>query len=183
MIALAIIDQPPALDIAPDIPFDEWLAIGQRLVRQDRETKWRAADWFAAGRARAKHDPEFARQMDLALPTILEDPKKLDAIAKVAEVFRPEERSMDLSFDHYAALSRLPHGEARKLLDRARRDHIPAKTLRYEALGQQFALERQAPDEDGLLESFLRHWNRLPKSVRLEAAEQIAESHGEEIEL
>ncbi len=42
---------------------------------------------------------------------------------------------------------------------------------------------RRAPvDNDALLTSFLRHWNRLPRAVRRDAAEMIAESHLEEIE-
>jgi hypothetical protein len=184
MNAVATIEQDhaPALTLPDDLPFERWLSIGRDLIQRDRETKWQAADWFAYGRSRAKADPEFARQMELALPAILEDPKRLESIAKVAENFPVEDRSTALSFDHYAALSRLPHGEARKLLAKATRDRTPARDLRYEALGQQRSLSRLEPTHDDLLSSFLRHWNRLPMCIRLEAAEMIAESHGEEIE-
>lgn len=185
MNAIARIDpvpSTPGLNLPSNIAFDEWLTIGRELIQRDREGKWRAADWFAHGKARAKSDPEFARQMEMALPQILEDTQRLEAIAKVAENFPAADRNLDLSFEHYAALSRLPHGEARKLLDKASRDRTPARDLRYEALGQQRTLSRLEPDNDDLLSSFLRHWNRLPRSVRTEAAEMIADSQGEEIE-
>ncbi|RIV79559.1 hypothetical protein [Pelagerythrobacter aerophilus] len=184
MNAVTVIEQDhtPSLTLPTDLPFERWLSIGRDLIQRDRETKWQAADWYAYGRTRAKADPEFAQQMELALPAILEDPKRLEAIAKVAESFPAEDRSTDLSFDHYAALSRLPHGEARKLLDKATRDRTPARDLRYEALGQQRSLSRLEPNQDDLLSSFIRHWNRLPFATRLEAAEMIAASGGEEIE-
>lgn len=37
-------------------------------------------------------------------------------------------------------------------------------------------------DHDAMLESLLRHWNRVPRAVRIDAAELIAASHGDEIE-
>lgn len=43
-------------------------------------------------------------------------------------------------------------------------------------------LPRTPVDNDALLTSFLRHWNRLPRIVREEAAEMIAASNLEEIE-
>jgi hypothetical protein len=179
---IEVVPEAPGLAMPSDIAFADWLDIGRDLMRKDRETKWLAADWYAYGRDRAKADPVFARQMELALPEMLDDPKRLDAIAKVAASFPPADRSLDLSFEHYAALSRLPHGEARRLLDKATRDRTSARDLRYEALGQQRTLSRLEPDNDDLLSSFIRHWNRLPQSVRAEAAEMIADSHGEEIE-
>jgi len=175
-------DHTPALTLPDDLPFDRWIEIGRDLIQRDRETKWQAADWFAYGRTRAKADPDFAQQMDLALPAILEDPKHLEAIAKVAESFPAADRSVELSFDHYAALSRLPHGEARKLLDKASRERTSARDLKYQALGQQRSLTRLEPTQDDMLSSFIRHWNRLPFAIRLEAAEMIASSGGEEIE-
>ena len=43
-------------------------------------------------------------------------------------------------------------------------------------------LPRPHRDHDAMLESFLRHWNRIPKAVRIDAAELIATSDGDEIE-
>ncbi|GEM_PF-1112700 len=174
----------PALDLPADLSCEEWIATGRDLMRKDRETKWQAADWMAYGRARAKTDSAFAEQMALALPEILEDPRKLDAIARVAEVFPAEERSVDLSFDHYAALSRLPHGEARKLLDQAAKDRTSPRDLRYAALQSQLSLApRQPADEDSQCMSLVHLYNRMPRSVRVDFAEMVAGAEGEEIEL
>lgn len=50
------------------------------------------------------------------------------------------------------------------------------------ALAPQQPAPRPPVDTDALLTSFLRHWNRLPRSVREDAAELIANCHLEEIE-
>jgi hypothetical protein len=156
---------------------DDWLAIGKSIASAHREKQWEMADWFAYGKRRAKEDPQFASQMALALPEITEDPKRLEQAAKVAEAFPIAERTLALSFDHYSQLTSLPHGEARKLLERAEREHIPPRKMIDVA-------QRPLPSfgDDELLSGFLKHWNRLPRVVRLDAAEMIAESDGEEIE-
>lgn len=183
MNAIVTIEAAPALHLAPDLAFPEWMSVGRDLMRQDRETKWRAADWMAYGRARAKTDSAFAQQMDLHLPEIAEDRRHLDAIARIAEVFPAEERSLELSFDHYVALSSLPHGEARKLLDQAARTKATPREIRYEAMQAQMSIApRAAPDEDSMLVSIVHLWNRLPRSVRLEFAEMAGEANGQEIE-
>ncbi len=184
MNAVAVIEAAPSLTLPADLPCSEWLKIGADLMRQDRETKWRAADWFAYGRARAKADPAFAEQMALALPDMLEDPRKLDAIARVAEVFRPEDRSLALSFDHYAALASLPHGEARKLLDKAAKDRTSPREIKYEAMQAHMTLQtRQPADEDSQCASLIHLYNRMPRSVRIEFAQMVAEANGKEIDL
>lgn len=184
MNVVTIIEATPALDLPPDLSCAEWIATGRDLMRRDRETKWQAADWMAYGRARAKTDSKFAEQMVLALPEILEDPRKLDAIARVAEVFPAEERSLDLSFDHYAALARLPHGEARKLLAEAVKNKTGPRELRYEAMQAHMTLAPREPaNEDSLLEGAVHFVNRLPASVRIQLAELMAQAGGKEIDL
>lgn len=163
--------------LSVDCTFDEWRALGDDLLAKHRETQWAAADWFALGKRRAKADPQFAEQFNLALPTIAEDPKRLEQAAKVAEAFPASERTLSLSFDHYAALASLPHGEARKILERAEREHIPPRKLIDRAERPMLQL-----GDDELYSGFIRHWNRLPRHVRLDAAEVIADADGGEIE-
>jgi len=169
--------QHTAIVEAEPLTCDDWLTIGKSIASAHREKQWEMADWFAYGKRRAKEDPQFAAQMALALPEITEDPKRLEQAAKVAEAFPRQERTLALSFDHYAALASLPHGEARKLLEKAEREHIPPRKMIDVA-------QRMIPtlDDDRLLSGFLTHWNRLPRVVRLDAAEMIAEANGEEIE-
>ncbi len=169
--------QHTAIVEAEPLTCDDWLAIGKSIASAHREKQWEMADWFAYGKRRAKEDPQFAEQMALALPEITEDPKRLEQAAKVAEAFPRQERSLALSFDHYAALASLPHGEARKLLERAKVEHIPARALIDRA-----ERPKQLWDNDTLLSGFIAHWNRLPRDVRIDAAEMIAEADGEEIE-
>ncbi|WP_159975850.1 MULTISPECIES: hypothetical protein [unclassified Novosphingobium] len=183
MNAITVIEAGPSLTLPPDLACTDWLAIGADLMRKDRETKWQAADWYAYGRARAKTDTVFAEQMALALPDMLEDPRKLDAIARVAEVFPADERSLGLSFDHYAVLASLPHGEARKLLAKAAEKKTGAREIKYEAMHAQMSLApRQPADEDSQCTSLIHLYNRMPRTVRVEFAQMVAEAEGEEIE-
>lgn len=184
MNVMAIIEPGPSLHLPADLSCADWLATGRDLMRIDRENKWRAADWMAYGRARAKTDTAFADQMALALPQILEDPRKLDAIARVAEAFPAADRDVALSFDHYAALARLPHGEARKLLDKAAKDRTGPREIRYEAMQAHMTLSpRQPADEDSQCSSLIHLYNRMPRAVRIEFAEMVAEADGKEIDL
>lgn len=184
MNAITVIEATPGLILPPDLSCQAWMNVGRDLMQRDRETKWQAADWMAYGRARAKTDNAFAEQMALALPEILEDPRKLDAIARIAEVFPAEERSLDLSFDHYAALARLPHGEARKLLDKAAKEKTGPRELKYEAMQAHMTLAPREPaNEDSLLEGAVHFVNRLPASVRIQLAELLAGADGKEIDL
>ena len=163
-----------------ELTFEQWREMGRDMLARQREHQWAAADWFRYGRDRAKTDPDFKKQMDRALPEMAEDPKRLEAVAKVAEAFGPDDRDYSLSFESYIHLARLPHGEARKILDRASKEHIAPRQIREEALGQ--TVMHITQDDDSLLSAFLRHWNRLPRNVRIDAAEMIAESDYEEIE-
>ncbi|WP_103728997.1 hypothetical protein [Novosphingobium sp. HII-3] len=173
----------PSLPLPPGLSCDDWLAIGRDLMRKDRETKWQTSDWMAYGRARARTDSTFASQMEMHLPEMAEDRRHLDAIARVAELFPPEERSLDLSFDAYAKLSRLPHGEARKILDQAAKEKTPPREIGYQAMQMQMAiLPRAEPDSDSQLLSLIHLWNRTPRSVREEFAEMVGEADGQEIE-
>jgi hypothetical protein len=177
MLQTAIIEVESIPAMSDELPFNEWLAIGRAKAESLRKDQWAVADWFAYGKRRAKADPQFAEQLALAMPEIAEDPKRLEQAAKVAEAFPAIDRDLSLSFDHYAQLSNLPHGEARRLLERAKAEHIPPRALIDRT-------ERPTPllGDDELLSSFIRHWNRLPRDVRLDAAEMIAEADGQEIE-
>lgn len=177
MLHTAIMGEMAVIECSDELPFNEWLEIGRAKAESLRKDQWAFADWFAYGKRRAKADPLFAEQLALAMPEIAEDPKRLEQAAKVAEAFPAIDRDLSLSFDHYAALASLPHGEARKLLERAKVEHIPPRALIDRT-------ERPTPllGDDELLSSFIRHWNRLPRDVRLDAAEMIAEADGGEIE-
>lgn len=180
---IATIEPSTSLPLPPDLSCADWLDVGRDLMRKDRETKWMTADWMAYGRARARTDSTFAEQMDLCLPDTAEDRRHLDALARIAEVFPAEERSLELSFDHYAALSKLPHGEARKLLDQAAKTKATPRDVRYLAMQAQLNITpRAAPDEDSMLTSLIHLWNRMPRSVRIEFADMVEEANGEEIE-
>jgi len=177
MLHTAIMGEVAVIECSDELPFNEWLEIGRAKAEALRKDQWAIADWFAYGKRRAKADPQFAEQLSLAMPEIAEDPKRLEQAAKVAEAFPAHERTLSLSFDHYAALASLPHGEARKLLERAKVERIPAR-----ALIDRTERPKQLWDNDTLLSGFIAHWNRLPRDVRLDAAEMIAEADGEEIE-
>lgn len=180
MSAVAIIQA----NLPADISFDDWFAAGQQLLVQDREAEWRKADWFALGRQRAKSDPAFAEQMEMRFGDLLEDRRQLDAIARVAEAFPPEERDFCMSFNAYAKLVNLPHGEASKILKQAAKDKTPPREIGYQGMQAHMTLTpRQPADEDSQCASLIHLYNRMPRSVRIEFAQMVAEADGKEIDL
>jgi hypothetical protein len=155
-----------------DIGFDEWLAFGKSKTNELRNNQWELADWFAYGKAKAKEDASFADQLNMALPEIGEDRKKLEQAAKVAEVFPKEERTLALSFDHYAKVSHLGYGQARPILEKALAGNIPARKL-IDSIDHSPNLF----DMDSWLKSISALWNRGDEEGREHFLELASESN------
>lgn len=174
--------QSVSLNLPSDISYSKFREIGQTIAGQVRNVQWLAGDWAAYGFERSKTDSEFAEQFNLDLPTIADDTKAIKEAARVSAKFKPEERDKSLSYKHYAHLATLPHGEAKKLLDKAKRDNIPSRQLRIEALGVKAELGQGTFVDDDpdykALTSIQHMWNRAPFDVRMQFLELAQEANG-----
>lgn len=158
--------QSVGLALPDDISFKDFMALGHDLAALDRNLKWQAGDWFHFGREK------FGEQFDLALPEITNDPKTLEKAAKIAETFSVEERDASLSWSHYQHLADLPHGQAAKLIERAKSENMTAREVRIEAIKDkisngQIQIWEEEPDDQAMM-AITRAWNRAPKHVRQE---------------
>lgn len=167
------------IDVQQSEPFDAWVATGRSLADQRRNVDWEIADWMLSGKEQG-----FLSQagFDFLSENLGMAPKRLKDIAKAAEAFPLHIRDTSLTIDHHASVASLPKQEALELLHAARDKHWTPERVRHEAQAHTSEPRHLDRNSDAILESFIRHWNRLPRSVRLEAAEMIAHSHGDEIE-
>jgi hypothetical protein len=175
MNAVAIIEptQEPTLS--------SWIERGRSLATERRDVDWRLGDWL--------HDGQQQGYLDQAGFDFLSEnlgiaPKRLRDINRAVEAFPAHLRDRALSVEHHASVAALPQQDALDLLHKAKAEHWTPERTRVEAQthrGEESGV-RGDRDSDGMLESFLRHWNRLPRALRLDAAELIAAAKGEEIE-
>ena len=158
--------------------FDAWLNRLRELFDQRRAVHWKIADCLHEGKE-AGHLTQGG--LDLLSEELGVAPKPLKDAIKAAAAFPPSIRDSTLSIEHHAAAADLPDAQTKmEFLTRAKREHWSPEQVRHEVMNAKPRDGRQV--EESPLESFLRHWNRLPRTVRFEAAEMIAASHGEEIE-
>ncbi|WP_257541066.1 hypothetical protein [Sphingobium sp. CFD-1] len=163
--------------IAPT--FDSWVDTGRNLASRRRDVDWEIADWMLDGQSQGFLDQT---SFDFLADNLGIAPKRLRDISKAATAFPSHLRDKALTIEHHAAVAPLPKQEAMELLHVAKDKHWTPERVRNEA---RLLSEKHAPverDDDSLLISFIRHWNCLPRNVRMEAAEMIAASHGDEIE-
>lgn len=172
MNAVTVIEAIPA---APT--FTAWVDTGRALAARRRDVDWALADWMIDGRSQGFLDQT---SFDFLSENLGIAPKRLKDITKAATAFPAHLRDKALTIEHHAAAAALPGQEALELLHVAKDRHWTPEQTRHEAMKARPREERQV--EESALESFLRHWNRLPRSDRMEAAEMIAASHGDEIE-
>ena len=161
----------------PAIDLQSWIDTGRNLAAQRRDVDWRLADWMLDGKDRGFLDQT---NFDFLSDNLGIAPKRLKDITKAATAFPAHLRDKALTIEHHAAAAALPKQEAMELLHAAKDKHWTPEQTRHEAMKAKPRDERQV--EESPLESFLRHWNRLPRAVRFEAAEMIQASHGDEIE-
>jgi len=162
----------------PCADFSAWVEEGRSLAEKRRNVDWEIGDWMLSGR---EHGFLDQAGFDFLADNLGIAPKRLKDITKAAIAFPVHLRDAALTIEHHAAVSPLPKQEAMELLHAARDKHWTPEQTRYEAM-KAHPRDTDRKVEESPLESFLRHWNRLPRPVRFEAAEMIAASHGEEIE-
>lgn len=178
---------PPSTSLSLSLPdattFEEWQDIGRELAAREKVLNWWIGDWWAFGEHR------YGERAKLAASELF--PVSFGTLANIGSVARafPETSRQHevLSFTHHqeiAPLARQAPDAAQMLLDRAERENMTVAQVRaaVRVLQGRETEPRPAPDDDSLLGSFLRHWNRLPHHIRIDAAELIAEADGGLIE-
>jgi hypothetical protein len=162
---------------------EQWTDYGRQLFAAEKRISWAIADWWAFGeksygeRAAMVAQGIFGRSFGA-----------LRNAGSTARAFPETSRQHDVSFTHHqelAPLARRDPGAAGAMLETAAEAGLSAQEVREAARVIRDPAPRQPappPDDDSLLSGFLHHWNRLPRRVRLAAAELIAEANGEEID-
>lgn len=175
-----------SLSLPDGLPFDRWQDIGRELAAREKVLNWWIGDWWVFGEHRYGTRAQAAAQ-----ELFPQSFQRLMNIGSVARAFPATSRQREvLTFTHHeeiAPLARENPAQAEALLDLAARDGLTVLELREAAreIRQPEPAEpapRPERDHDSLLAGFLHHWNRLPREVRLSAAELIAGADGEEIE-
>lgn len=178
MTALATIQPAPvAIAIPEETTFDAWLDLGRDLATNRRQTDWMIGDWLAHGQTHFADQIEMeflADRMGIA-------PKRLKAVAQVAQAFPAHARDDTLSVDHHAHVAGLPQADALEILRTAHDMHwTPEETriaaVKRKAIVEQPKLLRDDPEYDELM-AIVRAWNRASRDVRQQFADLMTESH------
>lgn len=132
---------PLSLDLAPDLPFDEWCEMGRKLCAGGKVINWWIGDWWAYGRkygegAKAAAEGIFGR----AYQTLVN-------CGNVAQAFGSNRRRLDLSWSHHAEVAALPSIEADGLLDEAEAQGWSKQRLRV-AVNQRRVEIGEQPSSD-----------------------------------
>lgn len=171
-----------SLTLPDGLVFDRWQDIGRELAAREKVLNWWIGDWWAFGEHRYGERAKAAAEGVFG--------KAFQTIANAATVCRSIETSRRreaLGWSHHAEVAplvRTTPEAAHELLDRAERENLTVAQVRAAVRELQGGEPAQRPerDHDSLLAGFLHHWNRLPREVRVSAAELIAKADGEEIE-
>jgi N6-adenosine-specific RNA methylase IME4 len=114
-----------SLDLAPDLPFDEWCDYGRKLCAGAKVVNWWIGDWWISGshrygeRAQAAAQGIFGREY-----------QSLRDIGSVCRAFETSRRRDTLSFTHHREVAALPAPEADEILDRAEREELSKREVR-----------------------------------------------------
>jgi len=171
-----------SLSLPPSTTFDQWQHIGRELAAREKVLNWWIGDWWAFGEHRYGDRAEVVAEGVFG--------KSFQTLRNYGTVCRSLETSRRrdaLEWSHHAEVAPLAKQSpeaADMLLDRAEREGMTVAQVRAAVRTLQGREVTPKPEQDGdsLLAAFLRHWNRLPHDVRIEAAELIAEANGGEIE-
>lgn len=117
---------PVGMRLPEGLDFDEWLAIGEQIVRAESATQWALADWLFYGEwAYGRRYEEALELTGLAYGTLAN-------LKYVAGRFDASRRREKLSLAHHQNVASLPPAEADRWLDRAEQGSWPHARLRDE---------------------------------------------------
>jgi hypothetical protein len=132
------------LELGPDMCFDEWAAVGQRIARISSGSAWALGDWLLFGELR------FGERYRSALEATKLDYQTLRNYAWVARSFDPVRRRPALSFQHHAEVAALPAAEQDLWLHRAEAQAWSRNALRRNVTAQRVE-RRVAPPKPAIV--------------------------------
>lgn len=155
-----------ALALPSDLAFDAWKALGGDLFQRQRHTSWMLADWWKHGQANFRDEPQFA----LLLEQTAADPKRLSAMAKVAEAFPPHMRAGSLSFEVHREIASVTTPDDRlAMIGRADKERWTERTAHREVVEYRYSQGSLLPEDDPENREaveIIRAWNRASKGAR-----------------
>lgn len=162
---------------------EQWTEHGRSLFAAEKQISWAIADWWAFG------DQRYGERASIVAEGIFGKRSfgSLRNAGSTARAFPETSRQHDVPFSHHqeaAPLARSNSVAAAALLETAAEDRLTKAEVREasKAIRNPEPRPTTPPDHDSLLSSFLHHWNRLPRDVRLVAAEMIEAANGEVID-
>jgi len=104
---------PVGMQFQPDLPFDEWQALGQRFGEATKQFSWALGDWLLHGA------DNFKKQISTDLYIQAEkvtgvDRQSLLSFATVCRRIPAEKRLPHLSFQHHQSISSIPNSDRRE---------------------------------------------------------------------
>jgi hypothetical protein len=155
-----------ALALPADMTFDAWKALGGDLFQRQRNTSWLLADWWKHGAGNFRDEPQFA----LLLEQTAADPKRLSAMAKVAEAFPPHMRAGSLSFEVHREIASVTTPDDRlAMIHRADTERWTERTAHREVVEYRYSQGSLLPEDDPENREaveIIRAWNRASPDAR-----------------
>jgi hypothetical protein len=131
---------PSGLRLKRDLPFDEWLSLGRRVLTISKASPWCIGDWIVYGQQ------AYGERYKIALETTQFDYQTLRNYVWVARCFELSRRRDDLSFQHHAEVAALPEPQQELWLDRAQRLRWSRNELRRRvAASRRLATQHDSP--------------------------------------
>jgi hypothetical protein len=123
------------------LPFDAWVAIGERISEVSVASGWWLGDWLVYG----QH--AYGERYRRALDATHLDYQTLRNYAWIARRFPPSRRRVSLSLQHHAEVAALPDATQDLWLQRAERLGWSRNQLRRRRLEQRMRPAAEVPDD------------------------------------
>ncbi len=167
MNALTVMEREGAVSLAlpEDASFEEWVRTGHSLIANRRQADWMLADWWRIGQQQHRDEPQFKliAEHDGA------DPKRLTAMARVAEAFPPHLRAANVSFEVHREIAALDPTDRLEMIVRASNERWNERVAHSRVVEHKYEQGTLLPDDDPEYRSaveIIRAWNRSPKEAR-----------------
>jgi N6-adenosine-specific RNA methylase IME4 len=115
-----------SLNLPPDLPFEQWLAYGEKLRAFHHRLGWLIGDWLCYG------EQAYGEKYRHAAAMLGWDYGSLANVAWVVKKFQISCRHEDLSFTHHQEVAALESADAERLLQKAEDERWSVKQLRAE---------------------------------------------------
>lgn len=164
-----------SLDLPPDLPYEQYEALGVALARGYRGMIWRIADWINFG------ERVYGEKYAQAVEETGLHPETLKSYASVARRIPRERRVPGVPFGVHAAVAALEPAEQTEWLERTVRNDWKRDDLRAHLRGNVVPAQPSPPDLDELARHLVKGAMRMGDGylVHQEAFVRLASALGE----